>query len=66
MQDIKAADWSDYVAPFWPAVIKSALSWKGITSLLKSGNSAFSILLISSSPFLHCAYYRIYNYGLQN
>lgn len=37
MEDIKAADWSDYVAPFWPAVIKSALSWKGITSLLKSG-----------------------------
>ncbi|CAI9097130.1 OLC1v1033471C1 [Oldenlandia corymbosa var. corymbosa] len=37
LQDIKTADWSDYVAPFWPAVISSAMSWKGITSLLRSG-----------------------------
>ncbi|KAL7590785.1 probable tocopherol O-methyltransferase, chloroplastic [Lactuca sativa] len=37
LQDIKAEDWSGNVAPFWPAVIKTALSWKGITSLLRSG-----------------------------
>ncbi|XP_010276973.1 PREDICTED: probable tocopherol O-methyltransferase, chloroplastic isoform X2 [Nelumbo nucifera] len=37
LQDIKAADWSQYVAPFWPAVIRSALTWKGLTSLLRSG-----------------------------
>ncbi|XP_042504080.1 tocopherol O-methyltransferase, chloroplastic isoform X1 [Macadamia integrifolia] len=37
LQDIKAADWSEYVAPFWPAVIRSALTWKGLTSLLRSG-----------------------------
>ncbi|CAI9760698.1 unnamed protein product [Fraxinus pennsylvanica] len=37
LQDIKAADWSESVAPFWPAVIKSALTWNGITSLLRSG-----------------------------
>ncbi|RAL46940.1 hypothetical protein DM860_016574 [Cuscuta australis] len=37
LRDIKVADWSENVAPFWPAVIKSALSWKGITSLLRSG-----------------------------
>nr|GMC58037.1 gamma-tocopherol methyltransferase [Ipomoea batatas] len=37
LQDIKVADWSENVAPFWPAVIKSALSWKGITSLLSTG-----------------------------
>ncbi|KAK6146994.1 hypothetical protein DH2020_017906 [Rehmannia glutinosa] len=37
LEDIKSADWSEYVAPFWPAVIKSALTWKGITSLLRSG-----------------------------
>ncbi|KAL5979574.1 Gamma-tocopherol methyltransferase, chloroplastic [Asimina triloba] len=35
--DIRSADWSDNVAPFWPAVIRSALSWKGFTSLLRSG-----------------------------
>ncbi|XP_015878384.3 tocopherol O-methyltransferase, chloroplastic [Ziziphus jujuba] len=37
LQDIKAADWSQNVAPFWPAVIRSALTWKGFTSLLRSG-----------------------------
>ncbi|KAK2977232.1 LOW QUALITY PROTEIN: hypothetical protein RJ640_028437 [Escallonia rubra] len=37
LEDIKAADWSEYVAPFWPAVIKTALTWKGLTSLLRSG-----------------------------
>nr|XP_043632192.1 probable tocopherol O-methyltransferase, chloroplastic [Erigeron canadensis] len=37
LQDIKSADWSANVAPFWPAVIKTALSWKGFTSLLCSG-----------------------------
>ncbi|KAK7841985.1 tocopherol o-methyltransferase, partial [Quercus suber] len=25
-----------YVAPFWPAVIRSVLTWKGLTSLLRS------------------------------
>lgn len=37
LQDIKSADWSEYVAPFWPAVIRTALTWKGVTSLLRSG-----------------------------
>ncbi|XP_073289401.1 gamma-tocopherol methyltransferase, chloroplastic isoform X1 [Primulina huaijiensis] len=37
LEDIKAADWSEFVAPFWPAVIRSALTWRGITSLLRSG-----------------------------
>ncbi|KAF3432634.1 hypothetical protein FNV43_RR23736 [Rhamnella rubrinervis] len=37
LQDVKAADWSQNVAPFWPAVIRSALTWKGLTSLLRSG-----------------------------
>ncbi|XP_050122667.1 tocopherol O-methyltransferase, chloroplastic-like [Malus sylvestris] len=37
LEDIKAEDWSPYVAPFWPAVIRSALTWKGFTSLLGTG-----------------------------
>ncbi|KAF1001937.1 putative tocopherol O-methyltransferase, chloroplastic isoform X1 [Apium graveolens] len=37
LEDIKTADWSENVAPFWPAVIESALTWKGFTSLLRSG-----------------------------
>ncbi|TKY67903.1 tocopherol O-methyltransferase [Spatholobus suberectus] len=37
LQDIKSEDWSRFVAPFWPAVIRSALTWKGLTSLFSSG-----------------------------
>lgn len=40
-QDIKAEDWTEHVAPFWPAVIRSALTWKGLTSLLASGKFGF-------------------------
>ncbi|CAN1132194.1 Probable tocopherol O-methyltransferase, chloroplastic [Linum perenne] len=36
LQDIRTADWSSNVAPFWPAVIRSALTWKGFTSLLRT------------------------------
>lgn len=36
-QDVEAADWSDEVAPFWGAVIRSALSAEGIKGLLKAG-----------------------------
>ncbi|XP_022719892.1 tocopherol O-methyltransferase, chloroplastic-like isoform X1 [Durio zibethinus] len=37
LQDIKVADWSQHVAPFWPAVKRSILTWKGFISLLRSG-----------------------------
>ncbi|KAG7585776.1 SAM-dependent methyltransferase gTMT-type [Arabidopsis thaliana x Arabidopsis arenosa] len=37
LQDIKCADWSENVAPFWPAVIRTALTWNGLVSLLRSG-----------------------------
>ncbi|XP_010528669.1 PREDICTED: tocopherol O-methyltransferase, chloroplastic-like [Tarenaya hassleriana] len=37
LHDIKSADWSENVAPFWPAVIRTALTWKGFFSLLRSG-----------------------------
>ena len=37
MQDIKSADWSQEVAPFWGAVIKSALSTEGFNGLFKAG-----------------------------
>ncbi|XP_076957402.1 gamma-tocopherol methyltransferase, chloroplastic-like [Bidens hawaiensis] len=37
LKDIKAADRSENVAPFWPAVIRYMLTWDGLTSLLKSG-----------------------------
>lgn len=35
--DIKTADWSEEVAPFWGEVIKSAFTAEGISGLLKAG-----------------------------
>ena len=37
MQDIRTADWSSAVSPFWQAVIQSAFSAKGVTGLLRAG-----------------------------
>lgn len=36
-QDLKTDDWSDGVAPFWKAVIRSVFSFKSINGLLKAG-----------------------------
>lgn len=36
---IRTADWSDAVAPFWDAVIASVLQWEAIAGLLKTGPS---------------------------
>ncbi|KAK8305413.1 hypothetical protein V6Z12_D03G061400 [Gossypium hirsutum] len=46
LQDIQAADWSERVAPFWPAVIRSAFTWKGFISLLRSGLKAIKGALV--------------------
>ncbi|KAK9845406.1 hypothetical protein WJX81_005726 [Elliptochloris bilobata] len=37
LQVIKTADWSEEVAPFWGAVIRSALSAEGFSGLFKAG-----------------------------
>eukprot|EP00262_Sarcandra_glabra_P008273 TRINITY_DN215_c0_g1_i3.p1 TRINITY_DN215_c0_g1~~TRINITY_DN215_c0_g1_i3.p1 ORF type:complete len:357 (-),score=35.39 TRINITY_DN215_c0_g1_i3:118-1188(-) len=37
LEKIEVADWSEHVAPFWPAVIRSALTWKGFTAIVASG-----------------------------
>ena len=36
-QDIKTSDWSEEVAPFWDAVMWSALSWQGLAGLFQAG-----------------------------
>ena len=36
-QDVRTADWSEEVAPFWGAVIRSALSAQGFAGLFKAG-----------------------------
>lgn len=35
--DVRTADWSDAVAPFWSAVIRSAVSWESLKRLLAAG-----------------------------
>ncbi|MEM6966165.1 MAG: class I SAM-dependent methyltransferase [Bacteroidota bacterium] len=34
---VESEDWSDYVAPFWKAVIQSVFQWKSVKGLLKAG-----------------------------
>ncbi|MCO6488968.1 MAG: class I SAM-dependent methyltransferase [Phaeodactylibacter sp.] len=34
---VKTADWTDAVAPFWEAVMRSAFQWRSIRGLLKAG-----------------------------
>ncbi|MBD2257721.1 methyltransferase domain-containing protein [Pseudanabaena sp. FACHB-2040] len=36
-QQIRTADWSTAVAPFWDRVIESALNWDAIAGLIKAG-----------------------------
>ena len=48
-QNIKVADWTDQVKPFWPAVLLSSLSWKGIKECIRNRTvreGAFAIVLM--------------------
>lgn len=37
LKNIRTADWSSHISAFWPAVIASALTLKGVMGLMKSG-----------------------------
>jgi tocopherol O-methyltransferase len=37
--NVRIADWSQAVAPFWPAVIRSTMSWRSVLGLLLAGRS---------------------------
>ena len=43
LQGIKTADWSEEVAPFWRAVIKSALSAQGFMGLFRAGITTIKV-----------------------
>jgi len=49
LQNIKTADWSENIAPFWPTVTNQPMTWGRIMLLLKSGwkaiKSVFAIPL---------------------
>eukprot|EP00288_Rhodomonas_lens_P018422 CAMPEP_0177699118 /NCGR_PEP_ID=MMETSP0484_2-20121128/5417_1 /TAXON_ID=354590 /ORGANISM="Rhodomonas lens, Strain RHODO" /LENGTH=298 /DNA_ID=CAMNT_0019210283 /DNA_START=140 /DNA_END=1036 /DNA_ORIENTATION=+ len=42
--NIKTADWSPSVVPFWPAVWRSALSWRGVKGLIKTISTGWETL----------------------
>lgn len=46
--DIKTADWSEEVAPFWGEVIKTAFTSEGIAGLLKAGWTTIKGALVVS------------------
>lgn len=37
LEDIRQDDWTEFVAPFWPAVIKSALVPRNFIAMIRSG-----------------------------
>ncbi len=41
LKDVKQDDWSEYVAPFWPAVIRSALVPSNFIRMVRSGSITF-------------------------
>ncbi|KAI5665085.1 hypothetical protein M9H77_24408 [Catharanthus roseus] len=46
VQDIKTADWTQNIQPFYPLLFKEAFTWRGFTSLLmKGGWSAIKVVL---------------------
>ncbi|NJK63789.1 MAG: methyltransferase domain-containing protein [Synechococcaceae cyanobacterium SM2_3_1] len=51
LMDLKSADWSTYVAPFWNVVIDSALDWRVVPQLFQAGwetiRAALSLRLMS-------------------
>ena len=44
VQDIQTGDWSEEVAPFWEAVMWSALSWEGFSGLFRAGWKTIKVL----------------------
>ena len=55
MQAIKTADWSDEVAPFWNAVIRSALTTRGLAGLFKAGWTTLKVCSLSSLACAACS-----------
>eukprot|EP01038_Epipyxis_sp_PR26KG_P006034 gene6034-8308_t len=39
LEDVRSADWSEFVAPFWPAVMRSALVPKNFFRMLRTGKT---------------------------
>ncbi|XP_031381861.1 tocopherol O-methyltransferase, chloroplastic-like [Punica granatum] len=44
VEDVKTADWTQHIAPFWTAVRRSAWTWKGLTTQLRRGDFSFAAI----------------------
>ena len=54
LQDIRTADWSEEVAPFWGAVIRSALSLEGFKGLFTAGLKTIKVSLSGRVSIIAC------------
>jgi len=53
LEDVRTEDWSDYVAPFWPAVMASALVPRNFFRMLRSGWTTIKGAIASVSKSIH-------------
>jgi len=55
MTDVRTTDWSEEVAPFWKAVIQTALSGAGFAGLLRAGWTTIKVIVegIKEDCWLH-------------
>lgn len=41
LEDVRVDDWSEYIAPFWPAVFRSALVPRNFFRMMRTGVTTF-------------------------
>lgn len=52
LEDVRQADWSKNVEPFWPAVIRSAMVPSNFFRMVRSGSLTFKGAIASVSMLL--------------
>ena len=53
-QNVRSADWTETVKPFWPAVLRSSFSWRAIKVFLRSRNVRRGALAILVRIYTWC------------
>ena len=63
LKDIKTADWTENVLPFWPAVLQTATSLEGSTMLLECGLALMKTILMAPTT-AECLKKKLVNYSI--
>ncbi|MQM21402.1 hypothetical protein Taro_054442 [Colocasia esculenta] len=63
LKDIKTADWSVNVLPFWPGVMQTAMTLEGSTMLLESGMAVIKSILMAPTT-VECFKKKLINYSI--